>query len=126
QIEDRRFNSGRKIIRLTWNAAFGAGHEPARDILDKDKVARCDAAILDRQSLPVQRLPDKGRGHVAPHRMRRSAPAPGAKDLAWSINILEPGSDNRQLVPRGTVVAVHLAELLSARVRAVVKERSQP
>ena len=38
----------------------------------------------------VQRLPDEGRGHVAPHRVRRAAPAPGAQDLARPVDVLEP------------------------------------
>ena len=98
EIEDRRLDPGGEIIDLSRRAAFGAGHQAARDILDKNEVAARDAAILDRQRLAVQRLPDEGRGHVAPYGVRRAAPAPGAENLARAVDILKPRPDKRQPV----------------------------
>ena len=116
---------GGEVVGLARRAARGAGDQAARDVLDKDEVAAGDAAVLDRQRLPMQRLPDKGRGHVAPYGVRRAAPASGAEDLARAVDVLEARPHKRQPVAAEIVIAVHLADQLGDRVRAVVEQRNR-
>ena len=100
-----------------------AGHQAARHVLDEDEIAAGDAAVLHRQRLAMQRLPDERRRHVAPDCRRRAAPSAGAEDLAWTVDVLEAGLDERHLVAGEIVIAVHLADELGDRVRAVVEQR---
>ena len=70
----------------------------------------------------VEGLPNEGRGDVAPNRVRRAAPLPGAEDLARSVDILKTRPDKRQLVAAEIIIAVHLANQLRDRVRAVMEQ----